>query len=770
MPWKGADVLLRAFDMITHDVPDARLVIVGEGPDRARLVTLSKELDLEDRVVFVGKQRDVAPYFALADVVAIPSLYEPFGIVAAEAMAAGRPVVASRVGGLRDTIEDGVCGRLVPPREPEALAQAIVDMLRNPEFGQQLGLAGRERILTQYTEELMARRVDATLRNLLAAQAASAAAPPLQVRSSTDAAREAMAADWPGWNKVASDVLNLWLPGLIVGCAGLLLALYRLGTFSLWFDESFSGGLASQSPPVLMQWATGTESNMAGYYLRLHWWLGLMQWLAVLPSEFVVRLPSAVFAALGAAVVYAIGLRVGGRTVGIVAGVLYALNPMQLFDAQEARGYSLQLLLTCLSWLSLMLALKEQRAGKKWWACYVASATLSVYAQLVSVLVLAAQVLACVTLCVLPGPLRQPSRRSWRAMALSLLVIALLLVPAAVAARNGGGNGWVPAAQPSDLYYQLFAPLTGRDNQDLIVVAVLTGLGLLAGAWSHSLALTKVGQRVSRVLLGAQQQGLYVVLCWLALPIAMSYALTLPQLNFHLFTTRYLNIAVPPFCLLVARGIVAVRIRVIQGLLVLAALVGAVTPALSYYAAAEIQNFRSPEQWIQQHYQPEDGLICFPTVSCAIPMQYYFAAYPGQARFGSDYPGAWSWLGVPTPSPSDPGALASYSAAHPRIFFVTALLAPDAAQIRQEQDTQAWLQEHGSLVSETEATVASSGLTVSVQLYTMDGAPPSSADVATCGRGAITSTQQRPGPIGRATQTTGDGTGLRPARRVPCDT
>ena len=160
VPEKGVDVLLDAFAQVAHALSATRLLLVGEGPTRDALQRQTQALGLEDRVIFAGPQHDIVPFYLLADVIAIPSLYEPFGNVAVEAMAGARPVVASRVGGLADTVLDGECGRLVPPSDADALAQALLWVLEVPQRSRELGRAGRQRALREYTEARLAERLD----------------------------------------------------------------------------------------------------------------------------------------------------------------------------------------------------------------------------------------------------------------------------------------------------------------------------------------------------------------------------------------------------------------------------------------------------------------------------------------------------------------------------------------------------------------------------------------------------------------------------------
>ncbi|HLV81482.1 MAG TPA: glycosyltransferase family 4 protein, partial [Chthonomonadaceae bacterium] len=124
-PEKGFDVLIEAFGRLSAHVPDARLALVGGGPLEETL----KALAGERAILFTGPVAEVAPLLRAADVVAVPSRQEGQGIVALEAMAARKPVVASRVGGLAETVIEGETGLLVPPGDAEALAAVLETLL-----------------------------------------------------------------------------------------------------------------------------------------------------------------------------------------------------------------------------------------------------------------------------------------------------------------------------------------------------------------------------------------------------------------------------------------------------------------------------------------------------------------------------------------------------------------------------------------------------------------------------------------------------------------
>ncbi len=152
------------------ELPGTELVIAGGGdvgdvtsdPEARRLLALADELGVAGRVRLAGRleRADVPPLLRSADAVLCVPWYEPFGIVPLEAMACGVPVVASSVGGLIDTVLDGVTGIHVPPRRPESVAQAVRTLLADPELRARMGAAGVERARSRYSWQRVA---DATL-------------------------------------------------------------------------------------------------------------------------------------------------------------------------------------------------------------------------------------------------------------------------------------------------------------------------------------------------------------------------------------------------------------------------------------------------------------------------------------------------------------------------------------------------------------------------------------------------------------------------------
>jgi glycosyltransferase involved in cell wall biosynthesis len=122
---------------------DCRLILVGQGPLAPTLRELTSSLDLQDAVDFLDPRDDIREVLAAADVVAAPSLSEGFGLSVVEAMAMARPVVATRVGGLLEIVDDGRSGFLVPPADPSALAAALLRVLNDAVLRRELGERAR---------------------------------------------------------------------------------------------------------------------------------------------------------------------------------------------------------------------------------------------------------------------------------------------------------------------------------------------------------------------------------------------------------------------------------------------------------------------------------------------------------------------------------------------------------------------------------------------------------------------------------------------------
>ena len=166
-PMKGIDDLLKAAALLEGRFDEARFVIVGDGASRRDLEEQARLLGLAGRVLFTGTRLDVAAILSQAAISVAPSLSEGLSNVVLESMAAGVPVVATRVGGTPELLEDGVTGLLVPPCDAPALAVAIGRLLEDEPLARRLGEAARARAVDRFSMQHMVRQTEELYRALL---------------------------------------------------------------------------------------------------------------------------------------------------------------------------------------------------------------------------------------------------------------------------------------------------------------------------------------------------------------------------------------------------------------------------------------------------------------------------------------------------------------------------------------------------------------------------------------------------------------------------
>ncbi len=167
---KRTDDVVRAFAALRARGIDACLCIVGDGPDREQVEKRAHELGVIRDCLFLGYQEDVARFFAVFDAFVLSSVNEGTPVVAIEALAAGRPVVATDVGGVPDVVTEGVDGFLVEQGDTEALAERLARLAEDPELRRTMGEAGRERMLPRYAVTRLIDDIDRLYRSLLEAQ------------------------------------------------------------------------------------------------------------------------------------------------------------------------------------------------------------------------------------------------------------------------------------------------------------------------------------------------------------------------------------------------------------------------------------------------------------------------------------------------------------------------------------------------------------------------------------------------------------------------
>lgn len=152
---KGAAFFLRACHRVVDAGHDIRIVIAGSGPEEHGLRQLAGSLELSRRLTFVDGCVSMSGYLSAIDIFCMPSLQQGLGVMMLEAMALGRPVIASGVGGIVSVLQDGVTGLIVPPSDSRSLADRIIDLLQHPEQTQTIAAAGQQLVRDHFNETRM---------------------------------------------------------------------------------------------------------------------------------------------------------------------------------------------------------------------------------------------------------------------------------------------------------------------------------------------------------------------------------------------------------------------------------------------------------------------------------------------------------------------------------------------------------------------------------------------------------------------------------------
>ena len=168
-PKKGYQFLVKAIPIVIKEHPETKFIFCGKGPEKEKIANMVKSLGISKNVVFAGfVDEDNKPmYYAMADVFVLPSLVESAGIVILEALASGKPVIASHTGNIPEIVRDGLSGILIRPEDPVQIAQAIIKYLENRPLRQIGGTIGREHVVENYSWEVIAKKTLALYEKLL---------------------------------------------------------------------------------------------------------------------------------------------------------------------------------------------------------------------------------------------------------------------------------------------------------------------------------------------------------------------------------------------------------------------------------------------------------------------------------------------------------------------------------------------------------------------------------------------------------------------------
>jgi len=164
---KALHFLIKAVAQVSKAVPQVRLVIVGDGPLRGDLESAAADQGISDRVLFTGSRSDIPEMLAAFDIFALSSISEGLPVSLLEAMAAGKPIVATKVGGIPEALADGREGLLVEPGDPDALAEAVRELACNPDLAARLGRQAAEKVAAEYSIAATVRKLEEVYLRLL---------------------------------------------------------------------------------------------------------------------------------------------------------------------------------------------------------------------------------------------------------------------------------------------------------------------------------------------------------------------------------------------------------------------------------------------------------------------------------------------------------------------------------------------------------------------------------------------------------------------------
>ena len=385
---------------------------------------------------------------------------------------------------------------------------------------------------------------------------------------------------------------------IVLGAIIVLAAVLRfigLGAKSVWSDEAFSIFLAGLNWSAFWHTLVTAEANMSLYYVLLRGWVGLSD------GAVWVRLLSVLMSLAVVPVVYCIGKEVFSQRVGIMAALLLAINPFDIRYAQEARSYSLFVLLVSVSFLAFFHCLKQP--DRFWSVCYVLSTALALYAHFFAALVVLVQLVALATV---PATERRLAiRQVWRLAVVVILGLPLLWF---VMFKDRGQLAWAPPVHARDLY-DVFRFMLGSGLRLGIAIAAV---GIAATAWFRH-------WRQSRW--ATQNWSAFVVVLWLLLPVVLTLLVSAWK---PIYAPRFLLFCLPAALLLVGTGLAEVRLAWIRYALVLALIVSSIGPLRSYYAEAGEEDWKSAVGFLASNAQKGDTVV-LPNPYCELPLRYELA-------------------------------------------------------------------------------------------------------------------------------------------------
>ena len=456
-----------------------------------------------------------------------------------------------------------------------------------------------------------------------------------------------------------SDLLNgvgVWLTLAVLTALGAALQLHAITAKSFWLDEGSSITMSRLDWFNFLRILWRREMNMALYYLLLRGWLHLGDSVAW------IRGLSVVFAVAAIPAIFLLGRKMLGTSFGLVSALLLCVNAFQVRYAQEARSYSLLVLLLIVANYCFLAAIESGR--RRDWNWYIVASSLAVYAHFFAVLVVVAHWVAVRTMAktgVIASAegVRTQFRRPARLISLWTAPIWIF-----IATTGAGPIAWIPRPGLGDIL-GLLKKLSGNaDTLQVIVYSAFVVLGLIAGSVS-------IKSRRS-------DSPAYVVLaCWFFVPLVIVLLVSLAR---PVFAPRYFMIVLPAWLMLTSAGIIAGRSQMLTVVLAVAVAGSSIVGVRNYYKAdfdIGRNDVRSATTYILDHAQPHDGVV-FYTLSTRFPYDYYATHTTNGVKPDTLWPGSNSgvvwrdFMGVPAAA-----RVPQFAQGRERIWLVTTPMPPN---------------------------------------------------------------------------------------------
>jgi 4-amino-4-deoxy-L-arabinose transferase-like glycosyltransferase len=394
---------------------------------------------------------------------------------------------------------------------------------------------------------------------------------------------------------------------IVVGivAVGTALRVFHLGAPSLWLDEALSIAYARLSWPQFVHLMATRELNMLPYYLLLRIWIHLGT------QEWIVRSLSVICSVATLPMLYRLGARLFGERVGQISVALLAVHPYHIRFAQEARGYSLMLLLLTASTLLLVRATdSSSRHRARVWVAYVVTSALAVYSHFYASLAILAQWASFL--------IARPRALPLKSLSLSIAGMCILLVPLAAFVLLGRADpaGWIPNPNVERVEFLIYSLLGGDNSSGARVFAYPA----YAAAIVASGASVRATWRVNRREQDAWQYGLVATCAILPILVVLAVSLIKP-----IFVDKYLIECLPFAVLLLAVGLERLRPRALS-LGALLFILGISTHALvGYYRQSDKDDWRAATRYVLASARAGDAALFFPSYVVA-PFDYYRAS------------------------------------------------------------------------------------------------------------------------------------------------